>query len=112
MIVDVIASVREGESASNSAGGTSPSAWCRRPALNRPRYATTASSSCELVRQTRVGDQLGLKAVDKALGQRVVVGIADRPDAGEDAVIGERPLPYQKGPRVRGPGSALVGGDG
>ena len=36
-----------------------------------------------------VGDQLGLEAVDEALGQRVVVGVADRADRGEDAVIGE-----------------------
>ncbi len=37
-----------------------------------------------------VGDQLGLEGVDKALGQGVVIGVADRPDADEHAVIGER----------------------
>ena len=31
-----------------------------------------------------VGDQLALEGVDEALGQRVVVGVADRPDARED----------------------------
>jgi hypothetical protein len=36
-----------------------------------------------------VGDELGLGAVDEDPGQRVVVGIADRPDRGEDAVVGQ-----------------------
>jgi hypothetical protein len=30
-----------------------------------------------------VGDQLGLEAVDERLGERVVVGVADRADRGE-----------------------------
>src|SRR5215217_8573025 len=38
---------------SNSTGGTSPSASCRRLWLNQPTYSTTASSSWERVRQTR-----------------------------------------------------------
>lgn len=37
-----------------------------------------------------VGDQLSLEAVDEALGHCVVVGVADRPDERQDAVIGER----------------------
>jgi hypothetical protein len=32
-----------------------------------------------------VGDQLGLEAVDEALGQRVVVGVADGSDRGQHA---------------------------
>ncbi len=36
-----------------------------------------------------VGDQLGLEGVDEAFGQGVVVGVADRADAGEDAVVGQ-----------------------
>ena len=27
-----------------------------------------------------IGDELGLEAVDEALGERVVVGVTDRPD--------------------------------
>jgi hypothetical protein len=34
-----------------------------------------------------VGDQLGLEAVNEALGQRVVLGVADRADRGQHAVI-------------------------
>ncbi len=37
-----------------------------------------------------VGDELGLDRVDEALGQRVVVGVTDRPDRREHAVIGQR----------------------
>jgi hypothetical protein len=33
-----------------------------------------------------VADQFGLEAVDEALGERVVVGAADRADRCEDAV--------------------------
>ena len=36
-----------------------------------------------------VGDELGLEAVDEALGQRVVVGVADRADRGQHGVIVE-----------------------
>jgi hypothetical protein len=36
-----------------------------------------------------VGDQFGLEAVDEALGHGVVIGIADRPDRSEHAVIVE-----------------------
>ena len=36
-----------------------------------------------------VADQLGLEAVDEALGRRVVVGVADRSDRREDAVVVE-----------------------
>ena len=36
-----------------------------------------------------VGDQFALEAVDEALCERVVIGVADRPDGGEDAVVGE-----------------------
>ena len=36
-----------------------------------------------------VGDQLRLEAVDEALGHRVVIGVADGADRGEDAVVGE-----------------------
>jgi hypothetical protein len=32
-------------------------------------------------------DQLGLEAVDEGLGERVVVGISDRADGGEHAVV-------------------------
>jgi hypothetical protein len=77
--------VRE-SAVSNSAGGRSPSALCSRALLNQPRYSTTASSSWD---RHAIADQLGLEAVDEALCQRVVVGIADRADAGEDAVVGE-----------------------
>ena len=34
-----------------------------------------------------VGDQLGLEAVDEALGQRVVVRVADRADRRQDVVV-------------------------
>lgn len=34
-----------------------------------------------------VGDQLGLEAVDAALGARVIERVADRADRGEDAVV-------------------------
>jgi hypothetical protein len=37
-----------------------------------------------------VGDQLGLEAVEEALGKRVVVGVADGADRGEHAMVGER----------------------
>jgi len=37
-----------------------------------------------------VGDQLGLEAVDEALGHAVVVGIAGAPNGCEDVVVGER----------------------
>jgi hypothetical protein len=36
-----------------------------------------------------IGDELGLEAVDEAFGQRVVIGVADRADRGEHAVIVE-----------------------
>src|SRR3954454_17840457 len=36
-----------------------------------------------------VGDQLGLEAVDEALGHRVVVGVADRSDRAEYLVVVE-----------------------
>ena len=36
-----------------------------------------------------ISDQLGLERVDKALGQCVVVGVADRPDRRQDAVVVE-----------------------
>jgi hypothetical protein len=36
-----------------------------------------------------VTDQLGLEAVDEALGQRVVVGVADRADRCEHGVVVE-----------------------
>ena len=36
-----------------------------------------------------IGDQLGLEGVDEALGQRVVEGVADRADRGQDAVVVE-----------------------
>ena len=36
-----------------------------------------------------VGDQLGLEGVHEALGQRVVVGVADRPDRAQHPVIVE-----------------------
>jgi hypothetical protein len=51
--VSAIVSGREGIWASNSAGGRSPRAWCRRLVLNQPRYSTTASSSWERVCQSR-----------------------------------------------------------
>jgi hypothetical protein len=37
-----------------------------------------------------VVDQLGLEAVDERLGEGVVVGVADRADRGEHAVVGQR----------------------
>jgi hypothetical protein len=43
-----------------------------------------ASSSCDLV---VVSDQLGLEAVDEALGAGVVIGITNRTDGPQDAVI-------------------------
>jgi hypothetical protein len=36
-----------------------------------------------------VGDELGLEAVDEALGERVVVGVADRADRRQEAVVGQ-----------------------
>ena len=33
-----------------------------------------------------IGDQLGIEAVDEALGERVVVGITDGPDRRQDSV--------------------------
>jgi len=36
-----------------------------------------------------VGDQLGLEGVDEALGQSVVIGVADRSDRAQHAVIVE-----------------------
>ena len=36
-----------------------------------------------------VGDQFGLEAVDEALGHGVVVGVADRTDARENAMVGQ-----------------------
>jgi hypothetical protein len=40
--------------------------------------------------QDAVGDQLRLEAVDERLGQRVVIGVTDRADRGQYAVIGQR----------------------
>jgi hypothetical protein len=37
-----------------------------------------------------LGDQFGLEAVDERLRERVVVGVADRADRGEQAMVGER----------------------
>jgi hypothetical protein len=37
-----------------------------------------------------VGDELGLEGVDEALRERVVIGIPDRTDRGEHAVVGQR----------------------
>jgi hypothetical protein len=45
--------IEESAVRSNSAGGRSPRALCRRALLNQPRYSTSASSSWERVRQTR-----------------------------------------------------------
>jgi hypothetical protein len=36
-----------------------------------------------------LGDQLGLEAVDEALGHRVVIGVTDRADGRQDAMIVE-----------------------
>ena len=56
-------------SASNSPGGRSPSASCSRLWLNQPTYSTTASSSCERVRQTRsaISSVLKLSTNDSAI---------------------------------------------
>jgi hypothetical protein len=58
--------------------------------LNQPTYSTIASSSWVRVRQTRVGDQLGLERVDEALGERVVRGVADAADRAAHAGVVER----------------------
>jgi hypothetical protein len=41
-------------------------------------------------RQTRSAISFGLEAVDERLGEGIVVGITDRSDRGEHAVVGER----------------------
>src|SRR3954469_12562792 len=69
----------------------SPSASCRREWLNQPMYSTTtASSRSGAGTPDAVGDELGLEAVDEALREGVVVGVADRPDRGERTVVGQR----------------------
>jgi hypothetical protein len=79
MIVDVIVSNCAGESASNSVGGRSPSAWCRRPLLNQPRYSTTASSSWERVRQTRSAISSVLKLSTKLSASALMLLICAHP---------------------------------
>lgn len=54
VFIGVLAQVRcGGFCVSSSAGGMSPSAWCRRLLLNQAMYSTVASSSWVRVRQTR-----------------------------------------------------------
>jgi hypothetical protein len=67
----------------------SPRLSCSRTWMNQPTYSTIANSSCEGGAPDTIGDQLGLEAVDEALGEGVVVGVADRPDGGERAVVGQ-----------------------
>jgi hypothetical protein len=52
-----------------------------------------------------VGDELGLEGVDEALGHGVVVGVANRADAGENAVVVEDLLEGEAGvlPEFKGP---------
>ena len=87
MMVDVIVCDGVVASASNSAGGMSPRLSCSRPVLNQPTYRELELAAAA---PDPVGDQLGLEAVDEALGEGVVVGVADRADRREDAVIGQR----------------------
>jgi hypothetical protein len=75
---------------SNSDGCRSPGAWWSRLSLNQPDVLDDGELELGAGAPDAVGDQLGLEAVDEALGERVVVGVADRADRGEDAVIGER----------------------
>ena len=74
-------------SCSNSVGGRSPSDSCRRALLNQ------VLDDRELELRGRlpdaVLDQLDLERVDERLGQRVVVGIADRADRLQHLVIGQ-----------------------
>ena len=44
-----------------------------------------------------VGDQLGLEGVDEALGERVVVGVADRADRAQDVMVVEDLLKGEAG---------------
>ena len=87
IMVDVIVSDRGAESASNSAGGRSPSAWCRRALLNQPRYSTIASSSWLLVCQTRsaISSVLKLSTKLSASALRLLCqgGLLSRVEVGE-----------------------------
>src|SRR3954454_14602989 len=74
---------------SNSAGGRSPGAWCRRAWLNQPTYSTIASSSWDRVRQTRSATSSVLNESTKDSARAFVVGVADRPDRPHDAVVVE-----------------------
>src|SRR3954447_22772941 len=79
--------------ASNSAGGRSPSDWCRRAWLNQPRYSTIASSSCERVCQTRSAITSVLIVSTKLSASALMLGAAlgthrDR-DAGVAGLLAE-----------------------
>jgi hypothetical protein len=66
-----------------------PSEVCRRSVLNQATYSTTASSSCEWLRQTRSRISSVLKLSTKLSAGGVVIGVADCADRGKQAVIVE-----------------------
>jgi hypothetical protein len=71
-------------------GWRSPQASNRRRWLNQSTYSRVAISTCSTVRQGPRGfDQFGLEQPDHALGQGVVVGVADRPHRRVDARLGQ-----------------------
>jgi hypothetical protein len=90
LLVVVIVSVCGGDSASNSAGGDVAEGLVQ--AVGVEPAQVFDDGELELVggAPDAVGDQFGLEAVDKALGERVVAGVTDRPDRGQHPVVGER----------------------
>ena len=59
---------------------------CRTLGVSASAYYHRRTGACSA---RAVGDQFGLEAVDEALGERVVEGVADRADRAEHPVIVE-----------------------
>ena len=79
----------ERASSSNSAGGMSPSAWCRRTWLNQPTHSTIASSSWERVCQTRSAISSVLKESTKDSASALSRASPTEADRAEDLVVVE-----------------------
>jgi hypothetical protein len=88
ILVGVVISFREAHSASNSAGGRSPRGVMQSGAVEPAEVFDDGELELGAGAPDVVGDELGLEGVDEALGQGVIVGVADRADRGQNAVIG------------------------
>src|SRR4051812_10597592 len=70
----------------------SPRDWCSRVVLNQATRSTMASSSWARVRQTRSPISSVLKLSTKLSAIALSLGVADRPDRAQDAVVVEHLL--------------------